>query len=112
MGCLTLVAEPLAGSRELVWGGSRRGRTVCELLPGKSPPPKITPSVNAPLADGKVESSSNYGQEMEPCSRSANLEPLIRASALILNTGPVSREVCMSTGYDQIMDSGGATRTL
>ena len=62
----------------------------------------MMPTVNAPFSDGGGESFSNYSQEVVLRAQTTNLEPVKRASALILNVGPVAREVRMAAGCDQI----------
>ena len=56
---------------------------------------KVVPTANALFFDWEGESFSNYAQELELCSRVANMDP-------------VAREVCVATGSDQITDPGGA----
>ena len=48
-----------------------------------------------------------YAQEVELWSHVANLDPIQRASALILDMDSAAREVRMEAGSDQIMDLGG-----
>ena len=73
---------------------------------------KLAPTANAPSFDKTGESFPNHAREVRPRSRAASFDQAKRASAPILNLGPVAHEVCVAVGGDQIMHQGGVVAIM
>ena len=70
------------------------------------------PTVNVPSSGGRGESFANYAPEVELWNRVTNLDPIKRASAVVLHISPVAREVCVAADNDQLLDQSGAAKIL
>ena len=60
----------------------------------------MAPTVAIPSSGGKGESCANRAQGVELCSRATNLGVDTRPSPLVLQMGPVARDVCLAVGSD------------
>ena len=60
----------------------------------------MAPTVAIPSSGGKNESCANRAQGVELCSRATNLGVDTRPSPLVLQMGPVARDVCLAVGSD------------
>ena len=70
------------------------------------------PTVAAPVFAGKGECIAKYFQEVELWTRVTTLDPTKRASALVLQTHPVPRGVCIARGNEQLSDRDNAAKVL
>ena len=60
----------------------------------------MAPTVAIPSSGGKGESCATRAQGVELCSRATNLGVDTRPSPLVLQMGPVARDVCLAVGSD------------
>ena len=60
----------------------------------------------------KGEPFAGYAIEVEVWCKVTNIDVGKRASALVLRTEPIARDVCMTTGSCKLMEPAGAVRAL
>ena len=71
---------------------------------------KMAPTVAAPYLDGRGDPPANCAEKVELRSRVTNLDVTKSAPALVLQMGPVARDVCVAAGSEQLSDLDGATK--